>query len=58
MDANRPGMGCEDKIPGCSDHCKKPEYLKFREELETIRNNRRRYICPVWKHGDRDARRR
>jgi hypothetical protein len=51
-------MGCEDKVPGCGDHCKKPEYLKFREELETIRNNRRKYICPVWKHGDRDARKR
>lgn len=58
MDANRPCMGCVDKVPGCSDHCKKLEYLKFREKLETINNNRRKYICPVWKHGDRDARKR
>lgn len=55
---NDPCNGCPDKVPACSDHCQKPDYLAFRERLDTIRKNRQKYICPVWKHGDRDPRRR
>lgn len=54
----RPCFGCVDKVTGCADHCIKPEYLEIRAELDTIRENQRKYICPVWKHGDRDSRRR
>jgi hypothetical protein len=43
MDENKPCLGCEDKVPGCSDHCDKPEYLKFRKRMETIRRNRARH---------------
>ena len=46
------------RTPGCSDHCKKPEYLAWKEEQETIRRNKRNYQCPAWKHGDRDPRKR
>jgi hypothetical protein len=43
MDDRKPCLGCEDKVPGCSDHCDKPAYLKFRDRLETIRRNRARH---------------
>lgn len=42
MDDNKPCMGCEDKVPGCQDHCDKPAYLKFRARLDTINRNRAR----------------
>lgn len=38
-----PCIDCPDRYCACSDHCKKPEYLKYREELATIRENRKRY---------------
>lgn len=53
---NAPCRGCSDRHRACSDHCQKPEYMAYREELETIKRNRRKYICPVWKYGDRDSR--
>lgn len=42
---NRPApcKGCQDREPGCSEHCRKPEYLAWRAELEKIRENRRKY---------------
>ena len=54
--SQRPGpcKGCPGRVIACSDHCKKPEYLAWKEEQETIRRNKRNYQCPVWKHGDRD----
>lgn len=58
MSRNAPCKGCQDKVIACSDHCQKPEYLEYRERLATIKKNERNYICPVWKHGDRDSRRR
>jgi hypothetical protein len=42
MDENKPCQGCEDKVPGCQDHCTKPAYIRFRERNETIRRNRAR----------------
>ena len=32
--------GCTDRYTACYDHCKKPEFLKWKEEQETIRRNR------------------
>lgn len=37
-----PCSGCRDRYTACSDHCKKPEYLNWRKELETIRHNRQK----------------
>ena len=34
---DKPCMGCADRYPGCSDHCKKMGFLKWREA-----HNRRR----------------
>ena len=51
-----PCKNCPDKYTACSDYCKKPEYLAYREELAIIRKNERNYICPVWTHGDIDSR--
>lgn len=34
MDDNKPCMGCEDRVPGCSDHCRKPHFLRWRERLQ------------------------
>lgn len=56
-----PCKGCPDRYRACSDHCKKPEYLKWKAEQETIRKNRKNYMSnstPIWKHGDRDSRKR
>lgn len=52
-----PCKGCPDRYRACSDHCKKPEYLKWKKEQETIRQNRKKYNTPIWTHGDRDPRR-
>lgn len=38
-----PCHGCPDRYTACSDNCKKPEFLAWRAELETIRANRRKY---------------
>ena len=35
-----PCQGCPDRYTACSDHCKKPEFLAWKEEQETIRRNR------------------
>ncbi|MBO5953463.1 MAG: hypothetical protein J6Q53_05025 [Oscillospiraceae bacterium] len=53
-----PCKGCPDRYLACSDHCKKPERLAWLEEQEIIRQNRKKYSCPIWKHGDRDPRKR
>ena len=37
---DNPCHGCQDRYPACSGHCKKPEFLKWQEEMETIRRNR------------------
>ena len=61
--SNRPNPchGCPDRYRACSDTCKKPEYLKWKAEQELIRQNRKNYEShntPIWKHGDRDSRKR
>lgn len=38
-----PCKGCPDRYIACSDHCKKPEFLKWRAEQETIRRNKAMY---------------
>ena len=35
-----PCKGCPDRYTACSDHCQKPEFLKWREQLATVRTNR------------------
>lgn len=52
-----PCHGCPDRYPACSDRCQKPAYQKWKQEQQTIRENRQKYKSPIWKHGDRDARR-
>lgn len=53
-----PCKGCPDRYPGCSDHCRKPQKLAWEAEQVRIRENRKKYTCPIWKHGDRDSRKR
>lgn len=53
----KPCMGCPGRYPACSDHCQKQELLEWKVEQEIIRQNRKRYKPPIWKHGDRDPRR-
>lgn len=31
-----PCKGCPDRKPACSDHCRKPEFLKWKAEKEKI----------------------
>ena len=35
-----PCHGCPDRYTACSDHCQKEAFLKWRQELATIRANR------------------
>lgn len=43
-----PCKGCPDRYPACSARCRKPEYLKWQSEQETIRKNRAAYWESVW----------
>lgn len=47
---NRPNpcKGCNDRYPGCQDHCRKPEHQAWMAEQEKIRENRRNYKGSVW----------
>lgn len=47
-----PCMGCADRYPACSDHCRKAEYLDWKAEQERIRQNRSRYSTPIWKREE------
>lgn len=38
-----PCWGCPDRYTACSDHCRKPDFLAWREEQEKIRANREKY---------------
>lgn len=49
---HNPCKGCPDRYRACSDHCKKPEYLAFREEQDRIRKARAAYYAPVWSHAE------
>lgn len=51
-----PCHGCPDRYPACSGRCKKPEYQAWKAEQDKIRENRKKYECPIWTHGDRDPR--
>ena len=53
-----PCKGCPDRYPACSDHCQKPEHLKWKAERETIRENRRKHKSPVWASAEPYDRRR
>ena len=46
---NAPCKGCQDRYLVCADHCRKAEYLQWRQELERIREDRRKYVTPIWK---------
>lgn len=39
---NKPCYGCPDRYLACSDHCKKPEFIVWKEERDRIREAKRR----------------
>lgn len=49
-----PCKGCPDRYPACSDHCRKPEYLAWREEMDRIRKARQDYRSPAWANPEMD----
>ena len=55
---NAPCKGCQDRYPGCADHCRKEDFLAWRAEQETIRENRRKYVSPAWLFREQNDRRR
>lgn len=55
---DKPCLNCPDRHTACSDHCQKPEKIAWDEKQARIRENRKKYECPIWKHGDRDSRKR
>lgn len=38
-----PCYQCPDRYTACSDHCRKPDFLAWKEEQARIRENRRKY---------------
>ena len=50
-----PCKNCPDRYPACSDHCKKPEYRKWRAELELIRKREREY-SDLWGYTAKEIR--
>lgn len=38
----KPCLNCPDRTPGCSDHCKKPDFLNFRAKQAKIREAQQR----------------
>lgn len=50
----QPCNGCPDRYRACSDSCTKEEYLKWRQEQELIKKNRKAYRNPAWFHGEQD----
>ena len=43
-----PCQGCPDRHYACSDHCKKPAFLGWKEEQEKIRKARQAYRQGAW----------
>ena len=43
MEKKMPCQGCPDRYLGCSDHCRKPDFLKWKEKQQRIRENRRKH---------------
>lgn len=43
-----PCQGCPDRYRACSDHCRKPAFLAWKAEQETIRKNRAAYKQHAW----------
>lgn len=52
MENRAPCKGCKDRYTACSDHCRKPEYLAWQEERKRVKEAEKRYVCPIWKHGE------
>lgn len=54
--SKRPGpcKGCPDRVTACSDHCRKPEYLAWKEEQAKIRKARQSYHQPSWSTNETD----
>lgn len=38
-----PCWGCPDRYSACSDHCRKPDFLKWKAEQAKIREARRKF---------------
>ena len=53
---DNPCNGCPDRYPACSDHCKKPAYLKYRAEQDRIRKARKAYYSSIWNRPETDPR--
>lgn len=49
---HNPCKGCPDRYTACSDHCKKPEYLAWKEEQARIREARRKYKPGAWQYPE------
>lgn len=47
-----PCKGCPDRYIACSDHCQKPEFLKWKDEQALIRKNRKAYHSSSWQHPE------
>lgn len=51
-----PCNGCPDRYTACSDCCKKPAFLKWKQEQETIRKNEKAYYSSIWNRPETDPR--
>ena len=54
--SKRPGpcKDCPDRVTACSDHCRKPEYLAWREAQARIKKAKEDYRQPTWARPEMD----
>ena len=54
---NNPCFHCEDRFPGCHGKCQKESYLKFKETVLKIRENKTKYLKQEYEMFDINNRR-
>lgn len=54
---NNPCFNCSDRYPGCHGKCSKEEYLKFKETVQKIRENKTKYLKQEYEMFDINNRR-
>ena len=49
-----PCKGCPDRYTACSDHCRKENFLAWKEEQAKIRKAKKAYYQPAWATAETD----
>lgn len=57
-DADPPCFHCPEKVPCCSDHCRKEEYLEWKKQKEAAYEDRKFRMAAKWYDYQAEERRR